>query len=345
MSRLAGWKCGAALLVLLVAAPLSPAAPVPPGKTSLALVPEKTLLVLYLHGVEHTRDRFLTTLKASVPEQAPQVEKQLDSWLKDGIEGRKLDGLEKDGPVFLAFLELPKNFEKPPKAAFIVAVTDYAKFRDGLLDDDQKKGLKKLTDGIEEAPLPGGEKVYFLDRKGWAIVAADKETIETFTKDFKGLDGHMSKEQATKLLDSDFGVYMNVDVFNKDYAEQITQAKKAFNEQLVPQLENTGTLDKGTVEIYKKMVETAFQVVEDSQGLLLTVEFRPSGIALHVQTELRADSPTNKALEGVWHVVVRRPEAAALGPGVLHRHQADAGIDGVDYSAGVQRAGRSQARR
>src|SRR5579872_1867342 len=225
MSPLADWKCGAALIALLLVAPLSPAAPVPPGKTSLAVVPEKSSLLLYLHGVERTRDRFLVTLKASVPELAGDVEKKLDEWLKDGIEGHKLAGLDKDGPMFLAVLELPQNFDKPPKAALIVAVSNYAKFRDGLLGDDLKKGVKKQADGIEEVPLPGDETLYFLDKKGWAIVTADKEVIESFTKDYKGLDNRMSKEQAAKLLDGDFGLYLSMDAFNKDYAQQITQAK------------------------------------------------------------------------------------------------------------------------
>jgi hypothetical protein len=298
MSRIAGWKGAAALLALLVVAPLATAAPLPPGKTALSLVPEKTSFLVYLHGVERTRDRFLTTLKAALPDQEPLVEKQLDAWLKDGIAGRKLEGLEKDGPVFLAVLELPKSFDKPPKAAVIVAVKDYAKFRDGLLDPDQQKTLKKGADGIEEVALPfGEEKVYFLDRKGWAIVTADKETIETFTKDFKGLDQRMSKDQAAKLLDGDLGLYVSMDAFNKEYAEQIKMVKDLFNDQLIPQIEKLGALDKATVKVYKTLGENAFQAVEDSQGILLTFDFRPVGFAVHLQTELRPNSPASKSLK------------------------------------------------
>ena len=231
---------------------------------------------------------------------APQVEKQLDSLLKDGVEDTTSSkAWRRTAPFSWPFWRCRTNFEKPPKAAFIVAVTDYAKFRDGLLDAEQKKALKKGENGVEEAPLPfGDDKVYFLDRKGWAIVAPDKESIETFTKDFKGLDARISKEQGGKLLEADLGLYLSMDVFNKDYAEQIAAVKKEINDQALPQLENAGTLDKGTLKIYKAMIEGAFQAAEDSRGILLTAEFRPTGLAIHLQTEIRAPTaPTSKTLK------------------------------------------------
>src|SRR5262249_29026739 len=176
-------------------------------------------------------------------------------------------------------------------------VKDYAKFRDRVLDADQRKALRKGENGVEEVPLPGGDPLYFLDRKGWAVVAPDKETIETFAKDYKGVDGRMSKEQAAKLLDSDIGLYLSMDVFNKDYAEQIKAARKAVDDQFLPQLESAGALDKATLKVYKAMIQGAFQGVEDSRGILLTVEFRPAGLAIHVQTELRPGTPTAKTLK------------------------------------------------
>ena len=204
----------------------------------------------------------------------------------------------KTGPVFLAFLEMPQwPFQNPPKAALIVAVSDYAKFRDGFLGEDQKKGLKKGQNGVEEAPVLGGDAMYLLDRKGWAIVATDKETIEVFAKDYKGLDTRMSKEQAAKLLDGDFGVYLSMDHFNKDYAEQIKEAKSAINDQVIPQLETTGQFDKATMKLYKTLIASAFQAVEDSRGLLMTVDFRPSGLAWHVETEVRPDTATSTNLK------------------------------------------------
>src|SRR4051794_41292701 len=103
MTRPAALTCAAALLLFLACAAPAPAAPVPPGKTSLALVPEKAPLVLHLHGVERTRDRLVALLKTALPDQAPMVEQAINDFLKSGPDGkRKLEGLEKDGPIFLA---------------------------------------------------------------------------------------------------------------------------------------------------------------------------------------------------------------------------------------------------
>src|SRR5262249_54960923 len=145
--------------------------------------------------------------------------------------GRKLEGLEKDAPMFGVFMDL-SDFAKPeaPKVALIVAVKDYAKFRDGVLDDAQKKALKKLENGIEEVSLPNGtESVYFYERKGWAIAAPQKETVEAFLKDFKGLDSRMNKEQAANLLKSDAAIYVRMEAVNKEYAEQIKAVRQQFN--------------------------------------------------------------------------------------------------------------------
>ena len=54
---------------------------------------------------------------------------------------------------------------------------------------------------------------------------------------------------------------------------------------------------KSQLEMVQKMIGPVFQAVEDSQGLLWGIEFRPAGLAAHMQTELRANSPTSKLLK------------------------------------------------
>src|SRR5262249_31278194 len=69
------------------------------------------------------------------------------------------------------------------------------------------------------------------------------------------------------------------------------------DDEFLPQLEKTGALDKATLKVYKEIIHSAFQGVEDSQGILLTVEFRPTGMALHIQTEVRPGTTTAKTLQ------------------------------------------------
>src|SRR5262249_46058857 len=125
------WGVGALLVVLAAGRP-APAAPAPADRSGLAQVPASAPIVVFLHGAEGTKDRLLATLKAALPEFQPMVQAQLDSWLKDGIDGRKLAGVPKEGPIFLVFTELPKPGDNPPKMAVVLAVDKYEAFRDGI---------------------------------------------------------------------------------------------------------------------------------------------------------------------------------------------------------------------
>ena len=40
----------------------------------------------------------------------------VDEGFKEGLEGRKLAGLPKDGPIFVVFTEMPKPSAEPPSA-------------------------------------------------------------------------------------------------------------------------------------------------------------------------------------------------------------------------------------
>jgi hypothetical protein len=55
---------------------------------------------------------------------------------------------------------------------------------------------------------------------------------------------------------------------------------------------------KGVLDVYRELIDPAFQAVEDSQGVLLTAEVRPGGVALHAESELRSGTPTAGALKG-----------------------------------------------
>src|SRR5205823_6892560 len=126
--------------------------------------------------------------------------------LKEGLEDKKLAGLEKDGPIFVAFLELPGPDTQVPAMAVIARVSKYAEFRDGLLSEDERKSLKPNADGGERTEIKGQE-MFFLDRSGWAIVTPHKDTAALLTKNNPGLDTKLSKEITTRFLDADVSLY------------------------------------------------------------------------------------------------------------------------------------------
>jgi hypothetical protein len=288
---------GAALAALLLGAAAARPAPVPGAPAGLDQVPATTPLVLHLRGVEGTKDRLLALLKNALPDVYPMVQPKVDEWFKDGIDGRKLSGLPKDGPIFVAFTELPKPGEEP-KIAIILAVTKYAEFRDNVLKEGERKNLKADGAGVEKTTLDNGESIFFVDKKGYAVVSPTEDVAKAFTKKQAGLDGRMSKELAAKFLAGDLGLYLSMDAFNKQYADQIKAAREAAEEAIKTAAENAPKSQKGWVDLAKNAIGPVFQAVEDSQGILVTLDLRPGGLAFHAQTEIRPGSPTARALAG-----------------------------------------------
>jgi hypothetical protein len=302
MTRTFWLRSVAALLILTAAVSVASAAPVPPEKiVGLDQVPATAPIVIHLRGAEGTKDRFLTMLKNALPDVHDKVAPHLEGAFKDGIEGRKLKGLAKDGPVFVVFTEMPDpKANEPPKVALVFAVTKYEEFRDGLLTDEERKNLKAEKEGYETTSIMGQQTIHFVDKKGYAIVTPVKEVAAAFTKKQPGMDAKISKELAGKFLAGDIGVFLSMDIFNKDYAEQIKSAKETL-EKLVENIENLPAAKEGTaassVKLLKNVIGPVFQAVEDSQGVLFTVEFRPTGLAFHAQSEIKPGSTTAKSLK------------------------------------------------
>jgi hypothetical protein len=301
MSRILRFTA-AAVLALAVVAPVR-AAPRPDDKSPLARVPASAPIVVHLRGVEGTKDRFVALLKKALPEVAPVVELYLEQAVKGELtDGRTLRGLAKDGPHFFVFTQMPKGDED--NVAIILAITKYEDFRDNVLKDDERKKLKTEADGYEWTEVDG-KSVYFVNKKDYVVATPSKDVAVSFTKKQKGLDERISKEQAARLLGDDAGIYVSMDAVNKEYADQIKLAKESAAEGLKKLAEAAEANQRAALEFMRKLIDPAFQAVEDSQGIVFSLSFRPSGLAVHLETELRPGTPTARVFEGNKHSALK----------------------------------------
>lgn len=273
-------------------------APAPGAPTGLEQVPASAPIVFYLRGVQGTHDRFVTMMENALPDVLKMFQNDMDNWLKDGSDGRKLRGLAQNGPHFFAITHLPKPEEfvnGPPPFAFILAVSDYKEFRDNLLTETERKDIKDKGKGIESATFEG-KTLYFVERKGFAILTPNEEVAESFTKKQPGLNTTISKEQGAKLLAADAGVYVNMDAVNKVYGEQIKEGKEAIERALTPLAQIGDDSQKKMVAMFTKAIGPIFQAVGDMHSFLYTFEFRPGGLAVHLQSEINENTPTANLL-------------------------------------------------
>jgi hypothetical protein len=300
MKRVLRWTVGAALAMLLLTAGPAPAAPAPSDRSALTQIPADAPIVIHIRGVEGTKDRLVALIKEALPEMAPMIVPKIEEGFKEGLEGRKLAGLPKDGPIFIVFTEVPKPDVNPPKMAVILAVNKYEEFRDGFLKEDERKNLK-TEDGFERARLNDREDIFFVNKRNYAVICPSEDVAKLFAKKAaggEGVAGKISKAQATKLLSADIGGWISLDTISKQYADQLKTAKEAAHRGLEQIVDAVPKTQRAGIEILKKMIDPVFQAVEDSQGVLLTAELRTGGVALHIETELRDGSVTSRALKG-----------------------------------------------
>ena len=292
------WATASALL--LTAVP-SFAAPVPAESSPLAWVPAATPAVVHINGLHNLRDHIVAFLKNADPAAADQVQTGSEMLFESGIDGHKLRGVPKNGHILIALMDLQHGFvgEELPDLAVIVAVEDYKTFRDNLFNEEERKTLQ-TQDGCDVVTLNGifpGKTCFVVDKKDHAVFTLRKERALAFAKGGPGLDGHISKAQADRLTSSDLGVYVGMDVLNKDYAEMVKGARDTLEEQLKRADEAPDRTLKPLLGPARDAVAPLFQAVEDSGGILATLDLRAEGLVVHADSEFRPSSKTAEALK------------------------------------------------
>lgn len=290
------WAGAGVLLGWLLAALAAPAgtAPVPAEglKSPLAQIPADSAIVIQVRGIEGVKDRLLAMIKNAAPDAVPFVQNQFNEMMGKA-QGRLDKGLVKDGPHFIY---LPKVPEGPsPTGAVILHVTSYREFLGGFLKEDERKTLKVDEAGYETATVDN-ETTYFINRKDYAVVTPDKEAAELAVKKGPGLDTKLRREAAAKLLGPDVSLYVDMGAVNEKYGDQIKQGRQLM-EIGIQQAGAGGQLDENTLELVKHFYAGLFQAIEDSRLLLLSADFRPQGLAFHLEVGVAKDTPTDAVLK------------------------------------------------
>jgi hypothetical protein len=300
----------AAFAVLALAAPaaLAPAAraaaPVPPdgGKAVTFPFPAKAPVVVQVNGIGAVRDRFTAMLKAALPDDAGTITKQLDAGLKQLLADRKLTAIPKEGRAFLVVNNIESLIENAPAISVLVPVTGYKEFRESFLTADEQKTFEAGKNGVDEVKMTvsGGEHaVYLVDLKEYVALTPDKATAETYSiKYARATTAAMPPELAKSFVSADVALYVNLDVINDAYGDQI-RAIKGLVDFGIQQAAMGGMLpgiNKKQIEAFKVVLQGAFQAIEDCRGVVLAVEFRPEGLNLRLQGQFAEGTTSTKML-------------------------------------------------
>jgi hypothetical protein len=283
---------GVLTLALLLSMPQLNAAPVAPAESALAVVPAGSPIVIQVRGFHRTLDRLKTLLSNALPEQAPKLKAQLDELIKQALENRQLMGLAPEAPIFVVFTSLPDPGDTIPPVAVVARVLDYTLFRDRLLTEDERKTLKKEA-GYETVTPPGEQTIYFVRSREHTVLTPRKDVADLFLGRPASLT--LRQEQATRLLNGDVGVYVDLDAVTRKYGDQI----KASRDMLTAMFKSApgGARPSALSDFMKQTIEAEFQVALDSRSLVQSLDFQPEGLAMHLTAEFAPDSPTDRIVK------------------------------------------------
>ncbi len=277
---------------------------------SLKMIPAKSPLVVQLNGFDKAQNNLAKFLGNAVPDVAPKLVKQVNDGISELAKGRDLKSIVKDGRIYFVVTDLAKFTES---MAILVPVTSYKEFKEGFLNEDERKSLKAEGDGIESTKFADkDEPVYLASENNYAVIAMEKETAKLFlAKNEKGLDTAMSKETAKSFLGQDLAVYANLKEINTQYGATIRLVTKTFIEPALQQ----GGIDKKQADAAKQMINGALSLLDDGAAVVLGFEFRPEGANLHFLMQFASDSETNDLLKKFKPVALK--EIGALPGGQL----------------------------
>jgi hypothetical protein len=299
-------RAAVAAVALAMPAPAShAAAPVPAnaGKALTFPYPAKAPVVLQINGVGTVRDRLTAMLKAALPDDTAELNKQVDEGLKQLLAERKLTAIPKDGRVFVVINDIEKLFENTPAVSLLLPVTGYKEFRESFLTADERKTFEAGKNGVDEAKvnLFGAEHaVYMIDLKEYVAITPDKATAETYSiKYTKAGTAALPPELARSFVAADVSLYVNLDVINDLYGDQIRQFKGLIDFGIQQGLMGgmIPGINKKQIEAAKVLLQGAFQAIEDCRGLVIAAEFRPEGLNLRLQATFAEDTASFKLLK------------------------------------------------
>jgi hypothetical protein len=269
-------------------------------ESPLAQVPAGSPIVVSLHGVKRTTDRLVTMIKNAVPDLGPLVQTKVAEILKKGpLEGRELKGISDDGPILLVFTSLPQGGEEEDLAIAVIArVTDYKAFRDSLMSEDERKTIKEDAKAGFETATVQDKELYFIKRTGYAVVSANKKVATELARkgQGKGLGGTLAGDVAGRLLAADLAAYVDLAAVTAAYGKQIKSAQDLVNNAL-DRAPDAGLASKDKVAAIKAVADSLFQGLADGRSVLLALDFKPQGAALHLEMNVTADSKSNAFLK------------------------------------------------
>ncbi|NBR06645.1 MAG: hypothetical protein EBT92_12850 [Planctomycetes bacterium] len=265
----------------------------------LNAIPSNALMIVQVKGIEGTLASLNEFVKNAVPDAMPLSENFIVNGFLEFLRGRKLNGLAPNGPHFFAAMEFPQPNQpaNPNKVLAAIKVSNYNAFREGVLKDSEIKSIK-LEKNAEVITMENGSTLFFIPRKDQVLVTPDRDIANLIAKRPTPITTKISRIQAARLQAPDLGIFVNLEAIHKDHPHLLKETKKDFESSLKNLESFFGTKKLSGSDIISQLVALTFKGLEDSNGMVFSIDFRPTGIVFHGETEFKANTQTAAFFKG-----------------------------------------------
>ncbi len=289
---------------LVLAASSVSAAPIPPTGSKVVNFPfpAKAPIVVSVNGYDTVRKNLAKMFAAALPKEAEAIEKAIDEQWDAWFEARKLTAVRKDARVFLVLNDLAALFEEREPLSVLVPVTSHKDFLDSFLTKAERMSLDRGRDGVDvvrTAAFGEEQPAYLVDLKEYSLITLDRAIADAHAVKYTmATDEQMGNEPADAFLKADVAIYLNLDVLNQQFGEEI-RAFKGLIEMGLQQAQQQGALDileAKQIEAVKIALNALVKAIEDCRSVVASAVFKPEGLLVRVQALFAENSDTAKFL-------------------------------------------------
>ncbi len=277
------------------------------GETTFPF-PADAPIVVSLNGYEKVGSRLIAMLAEAMPNEATILTKEVEEQLNKLIEGRKITEVRKDAKCFLVGHDLSGLLENKFPVSVLVPVTSYKKFRDSFLTKDELRTLNRDQNGVESVGSASGTILFLADLKEYVAISTNKDPITAYTDKYTaGSTKPMGREMAEVFVKADVALYLNMQVVNAQFGDQIRTFKN-LTEWVIRQAIDQGKiqfLSKQYLNAVKAKLSGLFQGINDCRALILAAEFRADGLLFRGLARFAENSTTWEAIQAASSEAVK----------------------------------------
>ena len=263
--------------------------------------PADAQIVVAIKGIQAIQDHFHEFAQAAFPKQATRWRDQLGKELASSLlKDRSMRALKPEARIYFVIHNFGEELDDF-QWSLLLPVQSYKDFCTSFLTPTEQRARTKEGAGIEAVRttvlMPEETTVFLSDLGEYVAICSELEVARKYGgKYIRGSTQALGPKLTEAFLKADLAVYVNAERLVQRYAEELRALKGLLDFALQQVEQEIPQLDPAERDLIKKMIPALFQALEDSQALVLGLEFGAKGVQLNMHVRFGENTPSSRVL-------------------------------------------------